>query len=95
MSLLKELELHQKGDHLECSSSMQAASGGLSYVQMIELAEKARFRNALWQMGEAVADLFQAVTERVEALRKLPRNPSLTWTELTQNWKNPPAKELP
>ena len=95
VSLLKELELHQKGDHLECSSSMQEASGGLSYVQMIELAEKASFRNALWQMGEAVADLFQAVTERVEALRKLPRNPSLTWTELTQNWKNPPAKELP
>ena len=95
VSLLKELELHQKSDHLECSSSMQAASGGLSCVQMIELAEKARFRNALWQMGEAVADLFQAVTERVEALRKLSRNPPLTWTELKENWKPPPSKELP
>jgi len=29
------------------------ATGGLSYAQMVEVAEKARFRQALWQIGES------------------------------------------
>ena len=53
---------------------------------MLELADKARFRLALWQMGEAVADLFQAVVERIEALREMPRDLPIGWTELAKKW---------
>ncbi|MEQ1830503.1 MAG: hypothetical protein ABL921_31395 [Pirellula sp.] len=87
LTVQSDLQLHKNGNTWECSEPMQQASGGLTYSEMLEIAEMARFRNALWQMGEAVADLFQAVTERSEALRTLAAETQLTWRELTKRWK--------
>lgn len=87
VSVVDELQLHQHDGRWECSESLQQASGGLSYAEMLELAEGARFRFALWQIGEAVANLFQAVTDRVEHLRQLPA-PRIqpNWLQLTEKW---------
>ena len=55
---------------------------------MVQLAEKADFRHALWQMGEAIADLFEQVVERQPLLQDLPVNNGPDWHELTRRWKN-------
>ena len=59
---LKELELERAGSGWDCSEPMRAASG-LHYAEMVALADKAGFRHALWQIGEAVADMFAAVVQ--------------------------------
>ena len=71
--VLKELELKQTSSGWECNDTLRQATGGLTYAQMVELAEKARFRHALWQMGEAIADLFAKVVERSPLLQRLPK----------------------
>jgi hypothetical protein len=68
---LKELELERTAGGLDCSETMRAASG-LHYAGMVALAEKAGFRHALWQIGEAVADLFGVVVEMQPLLGNLP-----------------------
>lgn len=68
---LKELELKRSGSGLDCTEKMRAVSG-LHYAEMVTLAEKANFRHALWQIGEAVADQFAAVVEMQSLLANLP-----------------------
>lgn len=85
---LKELELRQGPAGPECHPALSKQAGGLTYTQMIELADRARFRNALWQMAEAIADLFEAVVRRQPALRKLPASDGPTWSELGGRWRH-------
>lgn len=66
--LLKQLELRKTARGLDCDPELTRRSLGLHYPEMVELAEKANFRHALWQMGQAVAKLFGEVAERVPAL---------------------------
>jgi len=68
---LKELKLERAADGWDCSEVLRAASGR-HYAEMVALAEKANFRHALWQIGEAVADLFTAVVEMQPLLGNLP-----------------------
>jgi hypothetical protein len=63
--LLKQLELRKTPKGMDCDPELTRRSLGLHYPDMVELAEKANFRHALWQMGEAVAKLFAEVVERV------------------------------
>lgn len=86
--ILRDLELKRSGDGWECNDALREATGGLHYREMVELAEKAHFRHALWQMGEAVADLFTQVAERLPALRQRPADDGPTWQELTKRWRN-------
>ncbi|MHB8898564.1 MAG: hypothetical protein ACYC6Y_07435 [Thermoguttaceae bacterium] len=59
---LNELEL-TPGEHgLDGSEATRAASG-LHYAEMVAMAAEAGFRQALGQIGEAVADRFAAVVE--------------------------------
>ncbi len=87
-SVLKDLELHHVGAELECSTELQKATGGLTYLQMLAMAEQSNFRYALWQIAEAVADLFRAVFERVEVLRTRPGQASPDWQELSKRWRS-------
>lgn len=68
---LKELELERTERGMDCAATMRATSG-LHYAEMVSVAEKAGFRHALWQIGEAVADSFAAVVELQPLVTKLP-----------------------
>ena len=63
--LLKQLELHKTKNGWDCDPALNKQSLGLHYLEMVELAKKANFRHALWQIGSAIADLFVDVVERV------------------------------
>ncbi|MEX2577427.1 MAG: hypothetical protein WD342_00095 [Verrucomicrobiales bacterium] len=75
------------GGVLRCDEELSRTTGGLSYVEMVELAEKADFRHAMWQMGELVADLFEKVIDRQEVLQELAASPEPDWEELTARWR--------
>ena len=95
-AVLKDLELTKTKTGWECSDALRDATGGLTYDQMVEAADKAQFRHALWQMGEAVANLFAQVVERIPTLRGLAVDDGPTWAELTKRWsKNPPKDAKP
>lgn len=89
---LDELALRKEGRGWACSEEMSRQSGGLSYTDMVAAAEKANFRHALWQIGEAVADLFEAVVRRVPSLADSIASDGPTWSELTDRWKLKIAK---
>jgi hypothetical protein len=83
---LKDMELTRIAAGWQCSAALQETAGGLTYSQMVEAAEKADFRRALWQIGEAVAELLEQVVQLVPALQQLPGD-GPTWAELTPRWK--------
>lgn len=85
--LLKEYALTQSRSGPQCSAELSRVTGGLNYAEMLELASKANFRHALWQMGEAIVQLFEQVIARQPKLQTLPRIPGPTWTELTTRWR--------
>jgi hypothetical protein len=85
--VLKEMALQRTDEGWQCSADLRQVTGGLSYEQMIEVAEKAHFRHALWQIAEAVGDLFSQVVPLVPNLRRIPSDNRPTWAELTKRWK--------
>jgi hypothetical protein len=85
--VLQEMQLEQTDDGWQCRAELRRATGGLSYRGMVEAAEQAQFRRALWQIAEAVADLFGAITHLVPELRHIPSDEEPTWQELTKRWK--------
>lgn len=54
---------------------------------MVELAVKANFRHALWEMGEAIVTLFEQVIERQPKLQELPASSGPGWDEITARWR--------
>ncbi|MFI4852505.1 MAG: hypothetical protein ACIAZJ_25630 [Gimesia chilikensis] len=85
--LMKQYALKQQGTRWVCDEELSRRTGGLSYTEMVALAEKANLRHALWEMGEAVANLFAQVVERVPYLQNLPDTSVPGWEELTVRWK--------
>jgi hypothetical protein len=82
---LKELELVRTGHGWDCAETLRAATG-LHYAEMVELADKANFRHALGQIGEAVAAMFADVVQLQPALQDLPAD-GPAWDELTRRWR--------
>lgn len=80
------LQLRDTPQGPECRAEMSQQAGGLTYGEMVRIAEAAHFRHALWQMGEAICDLFADVTRRVDRLAAYPVDRS-NWTELTARWR--------
>ena len=90
--LLTQMELQRTEGGLQCNEELQKTAGGLDYAQMVEAARAADFRYALWQIAEAVADLFARVVPLVPSLYETMGNGQQpTWAELTDRWK-PSAK---
>ncbi len=85
--VLEDMELQRTDDGWECKERLRKATGGLRYAEMVEAAADAHFRHALWQMGEAIAELFGQVVQLVPHLRRLPADRSPKWTSLTERWK--------
>ncbi|HEY6170358.1 MAG TPA: hypothetical protein VI454_20165 [Verrucomicrobiae bacterium] len=85
--VLENMQLVRGTDgRLDCNDSIRKAVG-LNYAQMLALADKANFRHALWQMGEAIAQMFEATVQRSPRLGKLPPGDELNWNELTRRWR--------
>lgn len=84
--LTKQLALTKTDAGWQCDAELSKQTGGLSYTEMVKLAEKANFRHALWQMGEAIARLFEQVIERQPHLQNLPTSSGPSWSEITKGW---------
>jgi len=85
LRLTKQLSLVKTpSGELVCDPELSRQSGGLSYSEMIEASRAANFRQALWQIGEIIADTFEKVIERQSALQELPANDGPDWKELTR-----------
>ncbi len=85
--LIRELSLTKGPDGRQvCDAALSAASGGLTYPEMVAAAEAAQFRHALWQMGELIADVFEKMVSQQASLQELPTGEGPTWDELTRRW---------
>ena len=82
--LLKLYALEKTGSDWKCNEELSRQTGGLSYSEMVETANRANFRHALWQMGEAIATLFGQVVERTPRLQDLPVGNGPTWSGITK-----------
>jgi hypothetical protein len=85
--LLKLYALKKTGQRWTCSHDLSRQTGGLTYVEMVNLADQADFRHAMWQMGEAIVSLFEQVIERTPALQKLPTDSGPSWSDMTNKWR--------
>jgi phage terminase large subunit GpA-like protein len=85
--VLKELELRQVDGRWECSDAMRQTTGGLSYAQMLDAAEKSGFRQMLLQLAETTADMFAKVIGGVPDLKGLPVDEGPTWDQLLKKWR--------
>jgi len=85
-AVLADMELRQTSAGPDCNENLRKTVG-LSYPGMVEVARKAGFRHTLWQIGEAVADMFTSVAQREPRLARIPVDLGPTWKELTQRWR--------
>ncbi|MEO2014646.1 MAG: hypothetical protein ABGZ53_09755 [Fuerstiella sp.] len=85
--LLKLYALQKTGQRWDCSPELSRQSGGLSYSEMVEVADQADFRHAMWQMGEAIVRLFEQVIERSTLLQELPTHGGPSWSDITNKWR--------
>ncbi|MBI1312361.1 hypothetical protein GC176_13810 [bacterium] len=81
--LIEQYRLRKVKGEWRCSEELSRQTGGLTYAEMIALAEQADLRHALWTMGEAIAGLFEQVIERAPVLQSLPTSDGPTWDEIT------------
>jgi len=85
--LLQRYALKKSARRWDCSEELSQQAGGLSYSEMVELADQADFRHALWQMGEAVVTLFEQVIERSPGLQSLMTEGGPSWSDITNKWR--------
>lgn len=85
--LIKQLALRRTPTGLDCDPELKAKTGGLTYQQMVNLADRAGFRNALLQIATATADLFDDIVRRQPTLSALPNTDAPTWKEITAKWR--------
>ena len=85
--LLRQYRLRETGSGRQCDEELSRQTGGLSYEEMVELADQAGFRHALWQMGEAVADLFERVSDHLPVLQNVAAYDAPTWDQITRRWR--------
>jgi len=84
--VLRDMQLLANTDGtLECNDVFRQLTG-LTYSQMVELAQQAKLRRACWQMGEAVADMFAATVARSPRLGAEHAD-TPNWEEIAKDWK--------
>ncbi len=69
----------------ECSAEIRRRTG-LTYAQMVDLAEKAHYRRALGYIGDVIADLMEATVRASPRLAKLGGHHGLGWDAWMQHW---------
>ena len=86
--ILKQLALRKTAAGLQCDPALSKVATGLKYPEMLTLAKKANFRHALWQIGEAIADMFAEVVRLCPELEDVWRLDKPDWKTLTKKWEN-------
>ena len=86
--VLASMELHDTPHGPECSESVRETTG-LNYAEILEAAQHANFRHALWQMGEQIAEMFAAVSHRSPKLAALPADDGPGWDDIAARWHTP------
>jgi hypothetical protein len=81
--IIRQLTLDAEGN---CDAALSQTANGLSYDEMLAAAENAKFQNALWQIGEIIADGFEKVIARQSLLQELPQPDEPTNQELSERW---------
>jgi len=84
--VFRDLELKKSGKDWECRPELSRRAGGLTYREMVEAAEKAGFRKALWRIAERIADAFDETVERSESLSGQRAGRTDDWQEITGRW---------
>jgi hypothetical protein len=69
--LLKQLALTRTPAGWQCDEQLSKQTGGLTYAEMVDLAEAAGYRHALWQMAESIVDMFVQVHQQEPLLNDL------------------------
>ena len=85
--ILKQLALRKTAAGWQCDPALSKRAKGMKYPDMVALAEKANFRRALWQVGEAIADIFSEVVNLVPELKNVYQLDKPNWKTLTDRWK--------
>ena len=85
--ILKQLALRKTAKGLQCDPILSERAKGLQYTEMVALAEKANFRHALWQMGEAIAKTFAEVQRLSPEIAGGDRLDRPSWDDLTRQWR--------
>ena len=84
--VFRDLELRRAGDRWECRPELSRRAGGLDYREMVDAAEEAGFRKALWVIAERIAETFDEVVSRSESLRGRRGEHNADWKEITKRW---------
>ena len=85
--IIEQLKLTRDAQRIwQCDPQLSQRAGDLSYAEMIRLAEQANFRHTLWQIGESIADLFQAIIETAPEAHTWSDRSQPNWTNLTKRW---------
>lgn len=90
--ILAELELTPGPGGWHCSDELSRQTGGLNYADMVALAVQADFRHALWQIAEAIADLFGEIVEKQPLLTEFPIDDGPSWEQLSRRWRATAAR---
>ncbi len=69
----------------ECSAEIRRRTG-LTYAQMVDLAEKAHYRRALGYIGDVIADLMEATVRASPRLARLGGHHGPGWDVWMQRW---------
>ena len=85
--ILKQLTLRKTAAGWQCDPVLSERTKGMKYPEMIALAEKANLRHALWQVGEAIADIFSEIVDLVPELKKNYHLDEPNWKTLTKRWR--------
>lgn len=86
--LLKRYELHPEPDGPRCDETLSRQCGGLTYTEMVGVAQQAGFRGVLDGIAEQIVDLFEAVLARSPGLAAMPVvDERSTWESLTHQWR--------
>lgn len=85
--LIEQYTLRKTTSGWQCADELSRQAGGLSYAEMVRLADRAHFRHALWQIGEVIAGLFEQVIERMPQLQDQEHKKSPSWSEITKKWR--------
>lgn len=60
--LVRQLALDQMPDGLNCNVQLSQITGGLSFEEMMQIADAAGFRQTLAQIGEAIAQFLASIS---------------------------------
>jgi hypothetical protein len=85
--IIEQLKLTRDAQGIwQCDPQLSRRAGNLSYAEMIELAAQANFRHTMWQIGESIADLFQAIIETAPETHNWSDRSQPDWRTLTERW---------